>query len=79
MQALVDDTRADVLRELRRIGLPGRVLTLPLLGFRLLSRRRRRDTLDRLRTFQADRAVPKARLDELHLLLRQVFGGSLPR
>lgn len=75
MKALVDETRVDVLREMRRVGLPGRVFTLPLLALRLFSRKRRKDTLARLRMFEAERAVPKARLDELHLLLRQVFGG----
>jgi hypothetical protein len=77
MKALVDDTRSDVLRELRRVGLPGRVFTLPLLGFRFLGHDRRADTLTRLRNFETERAVPKARLDELHLLLRQAFGGGL--
>lgn len=77
MKALVDDTRSDVLRELRRVGLPGRVFTLPLLAFRFLGRSRRADTLARLRKFETERAVPKARLDELHLLLRQAFGGGV--
>jgi hypothetical protein len=70
MRALVRDTRPDVLRELRRIGLPGRTATLPLLAARLLSRRRRADTLARLRRFEIERAVPPARLDELHLVVR---------
>ena len=77
MQSLVDDTSADVLRELRRIGLPGRVFTLPLLAFRFLGHKRRADTVARLRTFETERAVPKARLDELHLLLRQEFGSGV--
>lgn len=66
---LLADTRSGVLRELRRLGLPGRTWTLPLLALRLLRRRRRRETLLRLRGFDLDRAVPPARLDELHLLL----------
>ncbi len=71
LRALVTDTRGDVLRELRRNGLPGRTLTLPLLALRLLRPSRRRDTLDRLRGFELDRVVPPARVDELHLLLRE--------
>jgi hypothetical protein len=70
LRALVRETRADVLRELRRIGLPGRIMTLPLLGLRLARRRRRADTLARLRRFQLDNVVRPARLDELHMLLR---------
>lgn len=78
MRALVEDTRADVLKELRRIGLPGHVITLPLLAFRFLGRQRRTDTIARLRTFEVGRAVPKARLDELHLVLREAFGTRMP-
>lgn len=77
MTALVDDTRADVLRELRRLGLPGRTLTLPLLGFRFFGRARRKDTIAKLRKFDLDRAVPKARVDEMFLLLRQAFSGGV--
>jgi hypothetical protein len=77
LRALVSDTRKDVLRELRRVGLPGRTWTLPVLAFRLLGKRRRA-TVERLREFDLDRAVPRARLDELHLLLRSVVwrGGA---
>lgn len=74
MRALVGDTRGDVLRELRRVGLPGRTWTLPLLALRLLRRRSRSQTLARLREFDVARAVPPARLDELHLLLRTAVG-----
>jgi hypothetical protein len=74
LRALVADTRADVLRELRRLGLPGRTWTLPLLGLRLARRRTRAATMDRLGGFDIDRAVPAARLDELHLLLRSATG-----
>jgi hypothetical protein len=74
LRQLVSDTRGDVLRELRRVGLPSHAVTLPLLAFRLVGRRRKA-TLARLREFDIDRAVPKARLDELHLLLRDVAGG----
>ncbi len=77
MTALVDDTRSDVLRELRRLGLPGRTLTLPLLAFRFLGRARRKDTVAKLRKFDVGRAVPKARVDEMFLLLRQAFTGGV--
>jgi hypothetical protein len=78
MNALVADTRGDVLRELRRIGLPGRVWTLPLLPLRFLGRSRRRETMARLRRFEITRVVPKARLDETFLLLRQAYTGGVP-
>ena len=72
MRALVADTRGDVRTELRRIGVPSRTFTLPLLALRLARRKRRQDTLDRLRRFDADRVVPAARLDELHMIVRQL-------
>lgn len=78
LRALVSDTRGDVLRELRRIGLPGRTWTLPLLGLRLLRRSRRQDTVGRMRMFELDHAVPKSRLDELHLLLQSAVGRATP-
>src|SRR3954452_10842115 len=74
LRALVAETHGDVLRELRRVGLPSHVLTLPLLAVRLVGKRRRQ-TLERLRGFRIDRTVPKHRLDELHLLLRDVARG----
>jgi hypothetical protein len=70
LRSLVADTGGDVRRELRRIGLPNRPWTLPLLALRLVGRRRAQ-TLQRLREFRADNVVPAARVDELHLLLRQ--------
>lgn len=76
MRALVDDTRSDVLAELRRVGLPGRRWTLPLLAVRLLGRGRRRATIERLKSFDVNRAVPKSRLDEMHLLLRSALGSQ---
>lgn len=78
MRSIVADTRSDVLAELRRIGLPGRTWTLPLLVLRFAGRDRRALTLKRLRDFQVQNAVPKARLDELHLLLRTAAGRSAP-
>lgn len=77
MNSLVADTRSDVLRELRRIGLPGRTLTLPLLAFRFIGSRRRKDTFEKLRGFDITRVVPKARLDETVLLLRAAFTGGV--
>ena len=74
MSDLLGETESDVLRELRRIGLPGRVFTLPFLALRFLGRTRRADTLTRLKQFETERAVPKARLDEMHLILRQAAG-----
>jgi hypothetical protein len=73
LRELVSDTHGDVLRELRRLGLPSHLLTLPLLAVRLAGRRRA-ETFERLRGFDIDRTVPKARLDELHLLLREATG-----
>jgi hypothetical protein len=70
LRELVSATHRDVRRELRRVGLPSRIFTLPLLALRFAGRRRP-ETLERLREFDVDRAVPKGRLDELHLLLRQ--------
>jgi hypothetical protein len=68
LRELVSDTRGDVLKELRRVGLPSHTVTLPLLALRLIGGRRKA-TLARLREFEIGRAVPKARLDELHMLL----------
>ncbi len=75
LRRLVSDTRGDVLRELRRVGLPSHAATLPLLAFRLTGKRRTA-TLAKLRGFDVDRAVPRSRLDELHMLLRSGLGGS---
>jgi hypothetical protein len=72
LRRLVTDTRRAVLRELRHLGLPSHLWTLPLLGVRLLRPRKRRDTIARLRRFEVDRVVPSSRVDEVHMLLRQV-------
>jgi hypothetical protein len=77
LRALVSETRGDVRRELRRIGLPSHAVTMPLLAVRLVGRRRA-DTLTRLRSFEIDRAVPPGRLDELHMLLREAAGLAPP-
>lgn len=71
--AIIDGGRKDVLAELRRVGLPSRLLTLPLLALRLIGRRRK-ETIARMREFDVDRAVPKARRDELHMVLRETVG-----
>ena len=72
MRRLVADTRGDVRVELRRIGLPSRTWTMPLLAWRLARRKRRAETLARLRRFEVERVVPSARLDELHLIVAQL-------
>lgn len=77
LRGLVSDTHKDVLAELRRNGLPGRTVTLPLLAWRLVGKRRA-TTLKQLRMFEVERAVPKARLDEVHLLLRGAIGNGPP-
>ena len=71
MRRLVADTRGDVRGELRRIGVPSRTWTLPLLGWRLIRRRHRAETMRRLRQFDVERVVPSSRLDELHLIVQQ--------
>jgi hypothetical protein len=72
MRRLVADTRGDIRGELRRIGVPSRTWTLPLLLWRLTRRTRRGETLQRLRLFDAERVVPGSRLDELHMIVRQL-------
>jgi hypothetical protein len=73
LRRLVGETRRDVRRELRRLGLPSHAVTMPLLALRLAGRRRA-DTLQRLRGFELARVVPPARLDELHLVVRGAVG-----
>jgi hypothetical protein len=70
LRGLIADTRGDVLVELRRIGLPGRTVTLPWFAVLLARRRTRPETISRLRRFDLDRAVTPARIDELHMVLR---------
>ncbi|PZS31531.1 MAG: hypothetical protein DLM58_11585 [Pseudonocardiales bacterium] len=74
LNALVENTKSDVFGELRRVGLPSHIWTLPLLPFRFLGQERRRETVTKLRNFDVDRVVPKARVDELHLILRDTVG-----
>lgn len=69
MRSLVADTRGDVRRELRRLGLPSHTATMPFLAVRLLGRRRG-EVVTRLRGFDIDRVVPAARVDDLHLVIQ---------
>jgi len=73
LRMLLADTRGDVSRELRRIGLPSRWWTMPLLLARLLGKHRS-ETVGRMRDFDIDRVVPGSRLDELHMLMRAQAG-----
>ncbi|WP_375503753.1 hypothetical protein [uncultured Jatrophihabitans sp.] len=70
---IVNGARRGVFLELRRVGLPSRIVTLPLLLFRFMGKRRA-ETMQRIRRFEVDRAVPKASRDELYLVLRQSTG-----
>ena len=69
MRSLVAETRGDVRRELRRLGLPSHTATMPLLVARLLGRHRG-EVVARLRGFDIDRVVPPARVDDLHLVIQ---------
>jgi hypothetical protein len=72
MRRLVAETRGDIRTELRRIGVPSRMWTLPLLVWRLARRSRRAETLQRLRGFDPERVVSRSRLDEVHMIVRQL-------
>ena len=69
MRSLVAETRGDVRRELRRLGLPSHTATMPLLAARLLGRRRG-EVVARLRGFDIDRVVPPGRVDDVHLVIQ---------
>jgi hypothetical protein len=73
LRALVSETRRDILAELRRVGLPGRSWSLPLLAVNLVRSSRRGETFERLRQFDVDRAVTPAHVDELHHIMRAAF------
>lgn len=77
LNAVVNGASEDVLNELRRVGLPSRLITLPLIAVRLIGGKRQ-DTLTRMRQFEVERAVSKARLDELHMLMRDATGTLRP-
>jgi hypothetical protein len=79
LTALVRETRGDVFRELRRVGLPSHIWTLPLLAVRLVRSSRRAETVAAMRAFEIERVMPKARLDETYLLLSQAANGGVPR
>ncbi|MBE7186958.1 hypothetical protein [Jatrophihabitans endophyticus] len=76
IRSIVGGAGDDIFAELRRVGLPSHTLTLPLLVPRLIGRRRP-DTMQRIRAFRVEQAVPRARRDELYLVLRQASGGRL--
>jgi hypothetical protein len=69
VRAMVADTGGDLRRELRRIGLPGSTVGLPLLVFRLIGRRRR-ETMAKMTQFDVANVVPKQRLNELQFVVR---------
>lgn len=77
LRTVVDGASGDVVAELRRVGLPSRLITLPLIAVRLVGRRRQ-DTLARMRSFEVERAVSRSRLDELHMIIRQAAGAQPP-
>ncbi|MHA3703056.1 hypothetical protein ACXR2U_12835 [Jatrophihabitans sp. YIM 134969] len=71
LDRLVGETRPDVRRELRRLGLPAH----PLAAFafaRRLGGRRRSETTAKMREFDVDRVVPADRVDRVVLLLERV-------
>jgi hypothetical protein len=78
VRAITNGAGAAVLAEMRRVGLPGHMLTLPLLAPRLIGKRRH-ETMAKIRQFDVERAVPKARRDELHMVLREAVGRPGPR
>jgi hypothetical protein len=69
VRAMVADTGGDLRRELRRIGLPGSTLGVPLLVIRLIGRRRR-ETMAKLSQFDVANVVPRQRLNELQFVVR---------
>jgi len=73
LRSLVHDTRSDIFAELRRVGLPGHSWSVPLLALNLVRPSKRRATLERLRQFDVNRAVPPARVDELHHIMQAAF------
>lgn len=77
VRGIVGDAGSGVVKEMRRVGLPSGLLTMPLVIVRLAGKRRR-ETLARMREFDVERAVPKARRDELHLVIREAFGSPPP-
>lgn len=76
IKAILDGASQDIFAELRRVGLPSHAVTLPLLVPRLIGRKRR-ETMERIHAFEVEQAVPRARRDELYLVLRQAGGGRI--
>lgn len=72
MRRLVADTRGAVRVELRRIGVPSRAWTLPLLAWRLVRRKHRPETLRRLGRFDVERVVSGSQVDELQMIVRRL-------
>lgn len=77
VREIIGDAGSGVLKEMRRVGLPSGLLTMPLVIVRLAGRKRR-ETLARMREFDVERAVPKARRDELYLVIREALGSPSP-
>lgn len=77
LSGVVNGASGDIFAELRRVGLPSRVITIPLILLRLIGRRRG-DTLARMKQFEVERAVSRARVDELHMLIREASGSPRP-
>lgn len=75
LDKLVGETRPDVRRELRRLGLPAHPLAAFAFAVRFAGRRRAQTTA-RLREFDVDRVVPAARVDQVYLLLERVSPGQ---
>ncbi len=75
---LVRDTGGDLRRELRRIGLPGSVLAMPVLLVRILGKHRLQ-TFERMRRFDVANVVPASRRAELDFLVRNDVLNMGPR
>ena len=71
LDKLVGETRPDVRRELRRIGLPAHPLAAYAFAVRL-GGRRRAETTAKMREFDVERVVPAARVDQVYLLLERI-------
>jgi hypothetical protein len=71
LDALVRETRPDVRRELRRLGLPAHPLASFAFARRLVGRRRA-ETMTTLRGFDVDRVVPAERADRAVVLLERL-------
>jgi len=70
VRQLVVRTGRGLRREFGRVGLPRAPWATLLIGWRLLRRPRRTQTLQALRRIELARVVPSGQVDELHLLLQ---------